>query len=1160
MKLVVLLLVLSSQAMAKLPQLKAKLELPSVDIEYELSKDAQFTNKDRPLRFAVSTEVEEVYVLSGESSGGQWDQLNDGSWIWRFEAHAENAKSLGFGLYDFYMPPTAELRFYDWSGELVKGPFNDKKNKTHKQLWPGPIIGDTVTVELLVSDKYKEYVSFSIKNISRGYKSIWNDVDLIPKMGNQKFWETKDSLLKSGSCNVDVICDDGDDWRSQISSVARYTISLSGGTFLCTGQMINNTAVDGKPLFLTADHCGFNSSNDATINIWWNYESGQCRAPGSGSSGSPISTNGFNDTQSGSTFRASYSPSDMTLLELDDIPNPNYEVFYTGWDRRDLAPDSAIAIHHPSGHAKRISFENDPTSITSYAQTISGTRTHIRVADWDLGTTEGGSSGSGLWSSDKLLVGQLHGGFAACGNNDADWYGRLYTSWTGGGSSSNRLSNWLDPGNTGAETLQGLGGCSAINVNINHSSSNETVGETQNFTASVSGGIAPYEYIWDVNADGESDGLESSISATYSSKFVNNVTVSIKDSEGCIGTGTKAVVIESPQIEVQDIGSITQMCGNNDAFVDPGERWRVPVTLQNNGSVAATNSYAVFAKGTGSSNANITAQDDYGNTLGSCNRQFIDISNTGTELELIDPNPNDNFPPQDDGSAVVNLSQGFNFYGRTINSLTISSNGYISTNTSETGADFDNDCPLPRLPNNSTTSSARIMPLHDDLISQHIYHQHFTTCPRQSELGNNLACDVFMFEDVDLYATGSGSDVHFSFEAILYPSVNQWVYQYDGTGMDFASSTVGIQSDNATDGASYSCNSNNGISTSQAVCVYHANNQLGSGGDTSIFHLETPSVSMGTMSASAQHNSMIDFSVSQDAQCGSSLKVQMQAGVFDAGFNQAGTDVVNTTLGNNGSCNVVTNCSPNSTNNIEPTNGLWYNPTRPGNGNDMYFDENGLIFIQYTALPNRSPIWYITGSGSMQNNQADYTLSKLTYNGSLTQPYNSANVTIDEVGQSLTTLIDSNNAIQTRTLNGNFSAELITAFEFGGATNQQRTGLWNSTSNIENFWGKTIGTQGNTQVNISYLYDNTGQPYWIIGSGANNQAENLNMDYFDVFCPHCPKVPNIQSSAGTLRINYDNSNQNATLESMQINVNNDNHSSQWNRSNFPIRLLTPQLD
>jgi len=150
MKLVVLLLVLSSQAMAKLPQLKAKLELPSVDIEYELSKDAQFTNKDRPLRFAVSTEVEEVYVLSGESSGGQWDQLNDGSWIWRFEAHAENAKSLGFGLYDFYMPPTAELRFYDWSGELVKGPFNDKKNKTHKQLWPGPIIGDTVTVELLV--------------------------------------------------------------------------------------------------------------------------------------------------------------------------------------------------------------------------------------------------------------------------------------------------------------------------------------------------------------------------------------------------------------------------------------------------------------------------------------------------------------------------------------------------------------------------------------------------------------------------------------------------------------------------------------------------------------------------------------------------------------------------------------------------------------------------------------------------------------------------------------------------------------------------------------------------------------------------------------------------------------------------------------------------
>jgi hypothetical protein len=31
-----------------------------------------------------------------------------------------------------------------------------------------------------------------------------------------------------------------------------------------------------------------------------------------------------------------------------------------------------------------------------------------------------------------------------------DWYGRFFKSWAGGGSSSSRLSNWLDPNNTGA--------------------------------------------------------------------------------------------------------------------------------------------------------------------------------------------------------------------------------------------------------------------------------------------------------------------------------------------------------------------------------------------------------------------------------------------------------------------------------------------------------------------------------------------------------------------------------------------------------------------------------------------------------------------------------------------------------------------------------------
>jgi len=67
----------------------------------------------------------------------------------------------------------------------------------------------------------------------------------------------------------------------------------------------------------------------------------------------------------------------------------------------------------------------------------------------------GGSSGSGLWDQNKRLVGQLHGGSAACGNTLSDYYGRLSVSWTGGGTNATRLSNWLDPTGTGATTRDG---------------------------------------------------------------------------------------------------------------------------------------------------------------------------------------------------------------------------------------------------------------------------------------------------------------------------------------------------------------------------------------------------------------------------------------------------------------------------------------------------------------------------------------------------------------------------------------------------------------------------------------------------------------------------------------------------------------------------------
>lgn len=135
----------------------------------------------------------------------------------------------------------------------------------------------------------------------------------------------------------------------------------------------------------------------------------------------------------------------MTLILLDDDPPQEWGVTYAGWtsDPNGYQTLPGVAIHHPSTDEKRISFEFDAMATTSYlGNSINPGGTHVKVFDWDSGTTEPGSSGSPLFNGDHRIIGQLHGGYAACGNNSADWYGRLSQSYPNGG-----MKQYLDPNN-----------------------------------------------------------------------------------------------------------------------------------------------------------------------------------------------------------------------------------------------------------------------------------------------------------------------------------------------------------------------------------------------------------------------------------------------------------------------------------------------------------------------------------------------------------------------------------------------------------------------------------------------------------------------------------------------------------------------------------------
>ncbi len=369
---------------------------------------------------------------------GTWEDLDADTVLWRLRVTSPGALSLNFGFTGFYLPADATLVVHgaDQTGQFLG--FDARDNAEHGELWTPVVLFDDAVIELTAPLSQIRQVELVLGSINVGYR----------------FFGEKRGGNRSGSCNIDVVCPEGDPWWDEINSVG--VISTGGSTF-CSGFMVNNTAEDEKPFFMTANHCGVGSGNASSLVVYWNYQSPNCGQQGGGS---------LSDWQSGSYYRASYGSSDFTLVELDSAPNPNWNVSFSGWNRTSADATAAVAIHHPATDEKSISFEDDPCTTTSYLGTSSpGDGTHVRVEDWDLGTTEPGSSGSPLYDQDHHVVGQLHGGYAACGNDLADWYGRFSISWTGGGTSSSRLSNWLDPIGSGVNTLDTLApGSSGLRV------------------------------------------------------------------------------------------------------------------------------------------------------------------------------------------------------------------------------------------------------------------------------------------------------------------------------------------------------------------------------------------------------------------------------------------------------------------------------------------------------------------------------------------------------------------------------------------------------------------------------------------------------------------------------------------------------------------------
>ena len=400
-----------------LAQSSPAIELPPPNIRAALEEDA--ANGSTLPRFGVK-----IPTALSFDEGSLYEQ--DGKQVWKLTISSPGATSLGFEFVDMYLPENSELYLYSENPRMVVGPV--RPENIHEGIFSSDHLrGDRVVMELHLPEQATEQVRWTIRNVVYGFKDI----------------SSQRAYGDAAPCNEDINCPSGNGWERERDAVGMVLVNNEAH---CSGALVNTACQDLSSFFLTAFHC-LDGNGDGTLSNkeknavanWtfrFNYDSPACNGP------EPTSW----ITYSGAAFRSAWRQTDFALLELNGSLANQSSLALAGWNREEnpWPMNQVVCIHHPAGDVKKISVDNEIPTEEVYQNFF----LYWYVEDWDVGTTEGGSSGSPLFDENHRIIGQNHRGDGEpiCGGDKGTRFGQFNESWTGGGANDSRLSTWLGGG------------------------------------------------------------------------------------------------------------------------------------------------------------------------------------------------------------------------------------------------------------------------------------------------------------------------------------------------------------------------------------------------------------------------------------------------------------------------------------------------------------------------------------------------------------------------------------------------------------------------------------------------------------------------------------------------------------------------------------------
>ena len=381
---------------------------------------------DGPLIVGASREIAQTKSTQSLASTLQWRDSASGGLVAAISVRSGGAEGLRLGLVVDQLPGSAMLRLYtDFQPQAIYEIAGQRvlqilqanldagdTSEAGKTWWAPSSSGEQITLEIeLPPGLSPDALRIAMPRVMHIYENL--SLPVVEEAENTL--DAKAMPLGNPlSCHLDVKCySQVENQRKGVARMAFVTQQNADGSYyygLCTGSLLNDMQSSKTPYFLTAAHCMSTQTLASALETDWFYTSTSC---GSNS----LSSSSVNLRNGAQLLYSSANP-DVTFLKLNDTPPAG--AILLGWDSSVVADGAnVVGVHHPDGGLQKVSFGSvlgrvscAPQADGTFNCKNTDTGGNYYYVSWSQGLTQGGSSGSPLFSN-GLVTGVLSGGTGA---------------------------------------------------------------------------------------------------------------------------------------------------------------------------------------------------------------------------------------------------------------------------------------------------------------------------------------------------------------------------------------------------------------------------------------------------------------------------------------------------------------------------------------------------------------------------------------------------------------------------------------------------------------------------------------------------------------------------------------------------------------------------